>query len=138
VAEPGKSASLDVSGLNPVGGRTKVVAVWTSHIFRPGRGIALQATWTMDHDGVAPSGPIGQWSVQDRTRHGSSGWSPWTGQDHPDQALVAGVTLQSAPGELWVEFPQAPTGRWQFQVRLRYVMSGAGRHTASLAVSAAR
>lgn len=138
VTQPGKSASLAVSGVNPVAGRTTVVAVWTSHVFHPGRGTAVQASWSMDHDGVAPSGPIGRWTVQDRMRHGSKRWTSWSDTDHPDQPTIAGVVTESVLGHMWVEFPQAPRGLWQFQVRVRYVMRAAGQHDASLSVSAAR
>jgi hypothetical protein len=138
VTQPGKSASLTVNGANPVGGRTTIVAVWTSHVFHPGRGIAIDATWSMDRDGVAPSGPVGRWSVANRWRHGSKGWSSWTGPDQADHPTIAGVVTESGLGHTWFEFPQAPRGRWQFQVRVRYVMSAAGEHDASLSVSAAR
>src|SRR4051812_1104467 len=53
VASPGKSASLQVQGVNPASGRTTVVAVWTSHAFHPGRGIAVQADWTVGQEGIA-------------------------------------------------------------------------------------
>ena len=138
VTAPGKSASLEVDGVNPVGGRTKVVGVWTSHYFHPARGTAIDVTWSMDHDGVAASASAGQWNVQSRMHHGGR-WSRWSGgRDQPDQTLVAGVTTESVLGHLWIEFPQAPHGQWQFQVRIRYVTRAAGRHTATLAVSAAR
>lgn len=138
VAKPGRSASLTVSGVNPVDGRTTVVALWTSHTFHPGRGTAVKAVWSLDEDGATSGTAAGTWSVQGRVRHGSSGWSKWDGPDEPFHLGPGVVTFSSAAGQWWVEFPQPPRGRWQFQVRLRYALTATSRHSSTVTVSTAR
>jgi hypothetical protein len=138
VTEPGKSATLKVDGLNPVDGRTTVVGVWTSHVFRPGRGVAVRAQWAVDEAGVAVQVRGGNWQVQSRSRHGSSTWSAWEGSKRGFTAMPGGITLGSIAGEWWAEFPQPPRDRWQFQLRIRYTVTAVARHASSIVVTTTR
>lgn len=137
VAQPGQAASLEVKGVNVPTGRTSVVGVWTSHSWRPSKGIAISATWSVAEDGVAVASPEGDWSIQERERHGARGWSAWHGASAPFQSAF-GVITTSAAGRSWTEFPVQPREKWQFQFRVRYTTSATGAQTASFAVTTAK
>lgn len=138
VRRPGEAASLQVSGVNPVGCQTVVRAVWTSHAWRPRKGVAINATWSVTEDGVAMGGTGGLWNIQRRLRYGHGHWSPWAGPSDPFGSIVPHVvTYAAAPGRTWVEFLARPRKQVQFQFRLRYVAAAIGLHSASFAVSTA-
>src|SRR3954453_11377980 len=88
VTDPGKAASLQVSGVNPPAGQTTVSAVWTSHAWRPQKSTAINATWGVTQEGVAVGSSGGSWSIQMRMRTGSGRWSSWSGASEPFAAAV--------------------------------------------------
>src|SRR5947209_5286246 len=138
VTDPGKAASLQVSGLNPPAGQTIVSAVWTSHPWRPRKGTAINATWGVTQEGVSVGSSGGSWSIQMGMRTGSGRWSSWSGASGPFAADSPHVVTYSAgPGRSWTEFLVRPKHAVQFQFRVRYSATAAGQHTASFTVATA-
>lgn len=135
VTKPGRAASLQVTAVNAPAETTTVNAVWTSHRWRPRKGLAIDAYWDVSQHGAAAGGSGGTWVIQSRMRRGDGRWPAWPRAHERFRPAVPHVVTYTAGGRSWTEFPVRPKTDVQFQFRVRYTAVSIGLNTASFSVA---